>query len=261
MLDRRAKLLAARLETTSITCPMRHIAFLPRDGNPAPLPDWILSQLIDLPGNPDISHALDPVEILMNAALDASGLHEGGLLERVREVMDCDPKSLMIQKALHGRCDNDDLQKLINRILNVSDEQWQLATRQREDGIARIKSNDSQIRGHREYRKKAPFLRIFKDASLHVGFSEFVSYIHTRDLSVDMRGSEEFQPPSAEEMGAMIAKNSGVILEGFRLNYQSHGGYLYHRLPNEIHTYDYSGNLYASGATYRDTPNPPGTSC
>lgn len=240
---------------------MRPIAFLPRDGNPAPLPDWILSQIIDSRGNPDISHAPDPVKILMHAALDASGLHEGGLLERVRGEMDLNPKSLVIHKTLHGRCDNDDLQKLINRILNVSDEQWQLATRRREEEMARTENADSRILGHREYRKRGPFLRIFKDASLRVGVSEFVSYTLTRHLSVDMRGVEEFQPPSAADMGAMIAQHSGVILEGFRLKHQSHGGYLYHRLPNEIHTYDWSGKIYASGVTYRDTPRPPGTSC
>jgi len=159
---------------------MTPIAFLPRDVAPAPLPDWVLSQLIDLKEIEEISHTPDPV--------------------------------------------------------------------------------NSQILGHREYRKKGPFLRILKDASLRVGVSEFRSYIHTRDLSVDMRGVDDFQPPSAEEMGTMIAQHSDVILQGFRLKHQSHGGYLYHRLPNEVYTFVYSGNLYASGNTYRATPNPPGTS-
>jgi hypothetical protein len=239
---------------------MTLIAFLPRDVAPAPLPDWVQSQLIDSQDNPDISHTPDPVKILMHAALDASGLHEGGLLERVREEIHSDPKSLAIQQALHGRCDNDDLQKLINRILKISDDQWQLAIRQRDDDTARIKDNDSQILSHQEYRKKGPFLRILKDASLRVGVSEFRSYIHTRDLSVDMRGVDDFQPPSPEEMGTMIAHHSDVILQGFRLKHQSHGGYLYHRLPNEVYTFDDSGNLHASGNTYRATPNPPGTS-
>jgi hypothetical protein len=57
----------------------------------------------------------------------------------------------------------------------------------------------------------------------------------------------EFHPPTAEEMGAVIATRPETCAHPFAQNHHVIGGYLYHRLPDELHVYDLEGRIIASG--------------
>lgn len=250
----------------TIAITMKPISFLARGTKPAPLPDWILNQLTDM-RNPSVPARFpDPVKTLMHAALESSGLSESDLLEQVSREIDIDPKSCMIYKALLGKCGDDAFQKRINRILHVSDEQWQESLQQgmhqHQEMLEKTRKHDNLVHAHQDYRMRGPFLRVLKRASPRISFSMQVHYIHRRDLTVDMHGVDEFLPPSAEEMGTMIANQPDSCSdEFFHKEYVREqllcGGFRYHRLPDEVHTYDAQGKLYASGGAL--TPNPPGT--
>lgn len=245
---------------------MKSIPFLARGTKPAPLPDWVLNQLADGRQPSDPACAANPVKTLMYAALESSGLHESDLLEIILRETDYDPKSCMIYKALHGECEDAVFQKRINHILQVSDEQWAEANHFRKGfalgqmNFARYEECRSSAR--REYRKKDPYLRVLRSRVAWWSFSKQVGYVHHRDLSIDMHGVADFSPPSAEEMASMIAHypescHSDFFRNPYFQKEQLIGGYRYHRLPDEVHTYDAQGNIYASGGIL--APNPPGT--
>lgn len=246
---------------------MNPIPFLAKRAAPAPLPDWILHQLTDKRSLANPTCVTDPVKTLMSSALESSGLLESDLLEIISRETDYDPKTCMIYKALLGACGDEAFQKHINRILHVPDEIWEEATRLRSqllDEQREISRHDEcRSSAHHDYRKKGPFLRLLKPTTTRLPFTARIMYVHRRDQTVDMNGMHDFNPPSAREMQSMIANHpdacgSGFLRSAFFRVYPIVGGYRYHRLPDEIHTYDAHGNLFASGGVL--TPNPPGTS-
>lgn len=245
---------------------MNPIPFLPRRATRTPLPDWILDQLTGNRPPADPAGVTDPVKTLMRSALESSGLRESDLLEIISQETDYDPKSCMIYQTLQGECCDESFQKRINRILRITDEKWAEANRFRK-GFTLGEMNFSRYEecrsgAYREYTKKGPYLRVLRKRVDWWSFSKQVGYVHHRDLSIDMHGAAGFSPPSAEEMAWMIAHHPESCHSDFFRNpsfqrEQLIGGYRYHRLPDEVHTYDAQGNLYASGVLF--VPIPPGT--
>ena len=86
-----------------------------------------------------------------------------------------------------------------------------------------------------------------------------MGYVYSRDLTIDMHGSENFSPHTAEEMSAMISQHPTSCHTDFfekfsTLEHPIIGGYLYHRLPGEMHTFDAQGKHIASGGIYPAFP-------
>jgi len=60
-------------------------------------------------------------------------------------------------------------------------------------------------------------------------------------------GKNEFHPPTAEEMAAVIATQPETCAHPHAQDLHIIGGYLYHRLPGELHVYDAQGRIIAFG--------------
>lgn len=230
------------------------IAFLPHKAKPAPLPEWILDQLTALQqGN---ANAIDPVKALMQSALEASGISESDLAAIVSRYIPYNPRECKIHDSLQGTCTDSAFQYRIANILNISDEQWKAALRKKQRMASEAKYNP---REYENYRQKGPYLRMLKNQSVRLSFSQQYGYVHSRDVTIDMHGCEDFSPPTSEEMSAMIAQHPTFCHNPFFEKFSAYedpiiGGYLYHRLPDEMHSYDPQGNPIASGNIYPAFP-------
>ena len=233
---------------------MKRIHFLPHNAKPAPLPTWILEQVKEL--QHANSNAINPVKALMQSALNASGISEAELANIVSRNTPYNSRECKIHDSLHGTCTDSDFQDRIAQILHIPQESW-LAARQKQQRMA--SQNQYLLKEYENYRQKGPYLRVLKNRSLRLSFSQQMGYVMNRDLTIDMHGNEDFLPPTAEEMSAMIAQHPtschNAFFEKFRTSeYPIIGGYLYHRLPDEMHTFDPDGKLIASGDIYPAFP-------
>ena len=233
---------------------MKVIAFLPHNAKPAPLPEWILAQLKDL--QQANANAIDPVKALMQSALEATGISESDLAAIVSRDIPYNPRECKIHDSLQGTCADSAFQNRIANILNISNEQWQAALRKKQRMASEAKYHPKE---YENYRQKGPYLRVLKNRSLRLSFSQQYGYVLSRDLTIDMNGCEDFSPPTAEEMSAMIAQHPTSCHTAFfeKFSAREHpiiGGYLYHRLPDEMHSYDPQGKPIASGSIYPTFP-------
>ena len=242
---------------------MTPIPILPSGSKPAPLPTWILDLLVDRDPTPPSSPEINPVQALMDTALASSGLTEGDLCNIVTESMPYNPREGKIHQALKGECADVSFQRTINRILNITDEQWNQANRFRKKISGQPMSfaayHEKRSKAHYEFRNKGPYLRVLRNRDVPWSFSKQVGYIQNRDLTIDMHGMQDSSPPTAEEMASMISNHPASCHTGFfdKFRTPEHpiiGGYLYHRLPDEMHTFDAKGKHIASGDIYPAFP-------
>ena len=233
---------------------MKPIPFLPHNAKPAPLPEWILDQLTAL--QQANAHAIDPVKTLMQSALDASGISESDLAAIVSRYIPYNSRECKIHDSLQGTCTDSAFQNRIAHILNISNEQRQAALRKKQRMALETKHLPKE---YENFRQKGPYLRVLKNRSLRLSFSQQYGYVLNRDLTIDMHGNEDFLPPTTEEMSAMIAQHPTSCHNPFfeKFSASEHpiiGGYLYHRLPGEMHTFDAQGKHIASGGIYPAFP-------
>jgi hypothetical protein len=233
---------------------MKPISFLPLNTKSAPLPEWILDELDHL--QQANANAIDPVKALMQSALDASGISESDLASIVSLHIPYNPRECKIHDSLQGTCTDSSFQYRIVKILNISDEQWRTALRKKQRMVSEAKYYPKECES---YRQKGPYLRVLKNCSVRLSFSQQMGYVYSRDLTIDMHGSENFSPHTAEEMSAMISQHPTSCHTDFfekfsTLEHPIIGGYLYHRLPGEMHTFDAQGKHIASGGIYPAFP-------
>jgi hypothetical protein len=72
---------------------------------------------------------------------------------------------------------------------------------------------------------------------------------------VKFAGQSEFHPPVAEQITALIAHKPEDCIHSVAREFYSIGGFLYHRLPNELYLYDQQGHILASGGVELVIPN------
>ncbi len=103
------------------------------------------------------------------------------------------------------------------------------------------------------YRSQVPCLYAQQTPESWFATAGFADPYHlTRQVKTG--GKNEFHPPTAEEMATVIATQPGICAHPHAQDLHIIGGYLYHRLPNELHVYNLQGQLIASGDTTLTIP-------
>jgi hypothetical protein len=96
------------------------------------------------------------------------------------------------------------------------------------------------------YRRQGPCLHALQTPESWFATAGFADPYHlTRQVRTG--GKNEFHPPTAEEMAAVITTQPETCAHPHAQDLHIIGGYLYHRLPDELHVYDLQGRIIASG--------------
>ena len=98
----------------------------------------------------------------------------------------------------------------------------------------------------KHYRSQGPCLYSLQTPESWFATAGFADPYHlTRQIRTG--GKTGFHPPTAEEMAEVIATQPETCAHPHAQDLHIIGGYLYHRLPDELHVYDLEGRIIASG--------------
>lgn len=98
----------------------------------------------------------------------------------------------------------------------------------------------------KHYRSQGPCLYSLQTPESWFATAGFADPYHlTRQIRIG--GKTGFHPPTAEEMATVIATQPETCAHPHAQDLHIIGGYLYHRLPGELHVYDLEGRIIAFG--------------
>lgn len=205
-------------------------------------PAWIIEEL-NHPKFPEPRFGRSHAEYIQ-PYIDANGLSLQEISERMRRPGD---KTQMTPELVEENlADSHGETRILCRLFKALDVPWEGYRLYEEEQTARS-HQALKDRGHlKHYRRQGPCLRALQTVEswlVTAGFSR--PYHFTRQIRTG--GKTEFHLPTAEEMAEVIATRPETCAHPFAQNHHVIGGYLYHRLPDELHVYDLQGQIIASG--------------
>ena len=212
--------------------------------------------MIDASDYPDFADSFPSASRILRPLIEASGLSREELCERMYRR---EGKTQINPEYIYQALANPEMESwLISRFLKALGIDWndyRSAFEQQDKVYSEIFDNYIETRNlHKAYRDYGPRLFALVKESCDMPFYEGKDLL-LLTRAVDTRKMKEFDPPSAKAISEIIAKDPLMCSyqktrEQFPIN-----GYLYYRLPNEVHSYDLNGKLIASGDARLQPPH------
>ena len=218
-----------------------------RKNPPTPvLPSWLIKEL-DHPKLPEVRYGQFHSEYIL-PFIDASGLSLDEICQRMQRPGD---KTLITAKLLEKNLISHSPEtRILCRLFKALDVPWEGYRVYEEEQFAlRDKALETKWSAQdllNRYRRQGSCLHALQTPEswfATVGFAD--PYHLTRQVRTGRKN--EFHPPTAEEMAAVIATQPETCAHPHAQDLHIIGGYLYHRLPGELHLYDLQGQIIASG--------------
>jgi hypothetical protein len=218
-----------------------------RRNPPTPdLPAWVIVELdhTKLPEVPDTrTHSAYILPFI-----DASGLSLDEICQRMQRPGD---KTLITAKLLEKNLISHSPEtRILCRLFKALDVPWEgYRVYEEEQSALRDKALKTKWAAEyhlKHYRSQGPCLYSLQTPESWFATAGFADPYHlTRQIRTG--GKTGFHPPTAEEMATVIATQPGICAHPHAQDLHIIGGYLYHRLPDELHVYDAQGRIIASG--------------
>jgi hypothetical protein len=222
--------------------------FHPFRKNPpaAALPAWVIDEL-DHPKLPEVHFTRTHAEYVL-PFIDASGLSLDEICQRMQRP---GGKTFITPKLLEETLIDDSPETwILCRLFKALDVPWEgYRIYEEEQSALRDKAIKAKLSAQdllNRYRRAGPCLHALQTPEswfATVGFAD--PYHLTRQLKTG--GKTGFHPPTAEEMATVIATQPETCAHPHAQDLHLIGGYLYHRLPDELHIYNLQGRIIASG--------------
>ena len=188
--------------------------------------------------------------------IDASGLSLDEICQRMQRP---EGKTLITPELLEKiLTDYSPETWILSRLFKALDVPW--------DGFRLYQAEQSALRDKalktkwaaeyhlKHYRSQGPCLYGLQTPESWFTAAVFADPYHlTRQVKTG--GKNEFHPPTAEEMAAVIATQPETCAHPHAQDLHIIGAYLYHRLPDELHVYDIQGRIIASGGITLKLPH------
>jgi hypothetical protein len=227
---------------------MKPHPFRPFRRNPptAGLPAWVIKELghTKLPEVPDTrTHSAYILPFI-----DASGLSLDEICERMQRP---EGKTLITPELLEKTLINDSPETwILCRLFKALDVPWEgYRVYEAEQSALRDKALETKWSAQdllNRYRRQGPCLHALQTPESWFATAGFADPYHlTRQIRTGRKN--EFHPPTAEEMAAVITTQPETCAHPHAQDLHIIGGYLYHRLPDELHLFDLQGQIIASG--------------
>jgi hypothetical protein len=222
--------------------------FKPFRRNPtAPVfPAWVTDEL-NHPKHSEVPVTRTHSEYIL-PFLDASGLSLDEICQRMQRP---ESKTPITPKLLEKTLIEDSPETwILCRLFKALDVPWEgYRLYQEEQSALRDKALKTKWAAEyhlKHYRSQGPCLYALQTSDSWFATAGFADPYHlTRQIRTG--GKNEFHPPTAEEMAAVIATQPETCAHPHAQDLHIIGGYLYHRLPDELHIYDAQGRIIASG--------------
>lgn len=218
-----------------------------RKNPPIPvLPEWVIDAL-DHPKLPEFHFTRTHAEYIL-PFIDASGLSLDEICQRMQRPGGKTPITpKLLEKAL---IDDYPETWILCRLFKALDVPWEgYRIYEEEQSAFRDKALKTKRRAQdllNSYRNQGPCLYALQTPESWFATAGFADPYHlTRQVKTSRKN--EFHPPTAEEMAAVIATQPETCAHPHAQDLHIIGGYLYHRLPGELHAYDLQGQIIASG--------------
>lgn len=218
-----------------------------RKNPPIPaLPAWVIDEL-DHTKLSQVHFTRTHAEYLL-PFIDASGL---SLYEICQRMQRPGGKTLITPKLLEETLTSDSPETwILSRLFKALDVPWEgYRVYEEEQSALRDKALKTKWSAQdllNRYRRQGPCLHALQTPESWLATAGFADPYHlTRQLKTG--GKAKFHPPTAEEMAAVIATQPETCAHPHTQDLHIIGGYLYHRLPGELHLYDLQGQIIASG--------------
>lgn len=227
---------------------MKPHPFRPFRRNPtAPaLPLWVIKEL-DHTKLPEVPNTRTHSAYIL-PFIDASGLSLDEICQRMQRP---EGKTLitpeLLEKTLISHSPETWMLCRLFKALDVPWEGYRVYEEEQNDLFFKSQETRRDAQYHlNHYRSQGPCLYALQTPESWFATAGFADpYQLTRQIRTG--GKNEFHPPTAEEMAAVIATQPGICAHPHAQNLHIIGGYLYHRLPDELHVYDAQGRIIASG--------------
>lgn len=210
------------------------------------LPLWVIKELdhTKLPEVPDTrTHSAYILPFI-----DASGLSLDEICQRMKR---SEGKTPITPKLLEKNLIDDSPETwILCRLFKALDVPWEgYRVYQEEQSALRDKALKTKWAAEyhlNHYRSHGPCLYSLQTPESWFATAGFADPYHlTRQIRTG--GKTGFHPPTAEEMATVIATQPETCAHPHAQDLHIIGGYLYHRLLDELHVYDAQGRIIASG--------------
>jgi len=218
-----------------------------RKNPPTPgLPAWVIVEL-DHTKLPEVRFGQFHSEYIQ-PFIAASGLSLDEICQRMQRP---EGKTLITPELLEKTLINDSPETwILCRLFKVLDVPWEgYRVYEEEQSAICNKAIERRLEAKyllSHYRNHGPCLHALQTPEswfATVGFAD--PYHLTRQIRTGRKN--EFHPPTAEEMAAVITTQPETCAHPHAQDLHIIGGYLYHRLPDELHIYNLQGRIIASG--------------
>lgn len=208
-----------------------------------PLPDDVLAIMIDQDGTPTECLPPSPLSRLYRETFKASGLTRVELHERLAWGTNVSKVLRHFDSLLDGTCEIPGFEDRFVEVMGIPGESLIRARAENVVWCDEALNHRNRSASHNVYRSLGPYVLVFPNEKWKpVTNNSRHGFEMIRRIPIDMACYPKFEPPSPENMGQTIAKSPELIIRNL-LPLSHIGGYLYHRLPDELHTFDTSGNL------------------
>jgi len=231
-------------------------AFHPfRKNPPTPvLPAWVIKEL-DHPKLPEVPDTRTHSAYIL-PFIAASGLSLDEICQRMQRP---EGKTLITPELLEKTLINDSPETwILCRLFKALDVPWEgYRVYEAEQSALRDKALKTKWSAQdllNRYRRQGPCLHALQTPESWFATAGFADPYHlTRQVKTG--GKNEFHPPTAEEMAAVITTQPETCAHPHAQDLHIIGGYLYHRLPDELHVYELRGRIIASGGNTLTLPH------
>jgi hypothetical protein len=217
-----------------------------RDPATPDLPAWIIDEL-DHSKLPEIHFARTHSDYIQ-PFIAASGLSLQEICQRMQRP---ESKTLITPELLEKTLIDDSPETwILCRLFKALDVSWEgYRVYEEEQSAVCNKAIERRLETKyllSHYRNHGPCLHALQTPESWFATAGFADPYHlTRQVKTGRKN--EFHPPTAEEMAAVIASQPETCAHPHAQDLHIIGGYLYHRLPDELHVYDLEGSIIASG--------------
>ncbi len=218
-----------------------------RKNPPTPvLPSWLIKEL-DHPKLPEVRYGQFHSEYIQ-PFIAASSLSLDEICQRMQRP---EGKTPITPELLEKTLINDSPETwILCRLFKALDVPWEgYRIYEEEQSALRDKALETKWSAQdllNRYRRQGPCLHALQTPESWFATAGFADPYHlTRQVRTG--GKNEFHPPTAEEMAAVIATQPETCAHPHAQDLHIIGGYLYHRLPDELHVYDAQGRIIAFG--------------
>lgn len=230
--------------------------FLPFRKNPTPpaFPAWVIDEL-NLIKLPEVTF-IQTHSTYIKPFIEASGLTQEELCERMQS---SGRKTTITPELLQNTLTSNDPEIwIISSIFKALDVSWDGFLKFEEEYNERISKSlrtlsdaNDRIKNYRQYGPCLYALQTVESWMTTAGIAAPYHFVR----QVKFAGQSEFHPPVAEQITALIAHKPEDCIHSVAREFYSIGGFLYHRLPNELYLYDQQGHILASGGVELVIPN------